>query len=203
MAKKPMFTDDELDGHIEPEPSATRPLGAGPSPDATRAYGETAAAPASPPPTEPARPVPGVDAHGHARPATRIMGYSTPPAAAEPGNAAQRETVGWLVIVKGPGRGASVTLHSGMNGVGRDPSNGAQVDFGDEAISRDAHAYVTYDNERRAFHISHGGKTNLVRLNDEPVLTSQRLEDGDLVRIGETTMRFVALCGPGFDWSDD
>jgi len=27
--------------------------------------------------------------------------------------------------------------------------------------------------------------------------------DGDEIRIGKTTLRFVALCGPGFIWGAD
>ena len=92
-------------------------------------------------------------------------------------------------------------LISGMNSIGRGDGNHVQVDFGDEAISRDAHAYVTYDNEARSFQLSHGGKTNLVRLNDAPVLAADGLTHGDTVRIGATSLRFVALCGADFDWA--
>ncbi len=110
--------------------------------------------------------------------------------------------VGWLVVTSGPGRGAAVGLSAGMNGVGRGPENSAQVDFGDDTISREAHAFVTYDNETRLFHLSHGGKTNLVRLNNAPVLAVETLSHGDTIRIGATGLRFVALCGPDFDWAD-
>ena len=110
--------------------------------------------------------------------------------------------VGWLVVTAGPGRGAAVSLMSGMNSVGRDDSNAARVDFGDDTISRSAHAFVTYDHEGRTFHLSHAGQTNVIRLNDKPVLAPTELSHGDMVRIGATTLRFVALCGPDFDWSD-
>ena len=75
--------------------------------------------------------------------------------------------------------------------------------FGDESISREPHAFVTYDHEQRKFHVSHGGKANVVRLNDDPVLTSQELSAGDTIRIGATTLSFVAFCGPDFDWAQD
>ncbi|MEM9756249.1 MAG: FHA domain-containing protein [Pseudomonadota bacterium] len=116
---------------------------------------------------------------------------------------AGREVVGWLVIVKGPGRGAAVPLEVGMNSLGRGPDVTARINFGDTAISRDAHAYVTYDHEKRAFHLSHAGQQNVVRVDDEPVVASNPMTGGELVRIGETTLQFVAFCGADFDWLDE
>ena len=215
MAKKPILTDDELDGGLPaagatppppPPPaagggSATRPLDAGPAPSSV-----TRPLDAPQPPADDAE-APGRDASGHARPKTRIHGYGG--TAREEADEAAVEaapiltpTVGWLVVTAGPGRGASLGLVAGMNSVGRGEENAAQVDFGDDTISREPHAFVTYDNESRAFHLSHSGKTNIVRLNDAPVLTSEVLGHGDTIRIGATSLRFVALCGSDFDWSD-
>ena len=78
-----------------------------------------------------------------------------------------------------------------------------RLNFGDTSISRDNHAVVAYDDEQRKFFLGHGGKANLVRLNDMPVLATEPLADADLIRIGETTLRFVALCGPEFSWEDE
>ena len=33
-----------------------------------------------------------------------------------------------------------------------------------------------------------------------PVLSTQALSAGDSIRIGETTLKFVPLCGAGFQW---
>ncbi len=68
------------------------------------------------------------------------------------------------------------------------------------SISRSNHAAIAYDSEQRAFFLGHGGKANLVRLNDKPVLSTEEISDGDLIRIGETVLRFVGLCGQDFDW---
>ena len=78
-----------------------------------------------------------------------------------------------------------------------------RLDFGDTSISRDNHAVIAFDSEQCRFFMGHGGKANLVRLNDMPVLSTEALEDGDFIRIGETTLKFVALCGPDFTWEDD
>lgn len=135
---------------------------------------------------------------------TRVLGGASRPP--EPLEAAAAmdvlPTAGWLVVMEGPGRGASLVLEPGMSQIGRSDGNRVQLDFGDTAISREAHAFVVYDEESRKFHIGHGGKANLVRVNDQPVLANMELTHGDFVRIGETTLRFVAFCGPHFDWSD-
>lgn len=109
--------------------------------------------------------------------------------------------VGWLVIVAGPGRGTSIPLAAGVSQIGRGDDQAVQLDFGDTSISRSNHAAVAYDDEQRAFFIGHGGKANLVRRNGKPVLSTEQLLNGDELRIGETTLRFVALCDEAFSWS--
>jgi hypothetical protein len=114
-----------------------------------------------------------------------------------------RFPVGWLIVLKGPGRGSSFELHRGVSQIGRGEGQAVRLDFGDSSISRSNHAAIAYDNEQRCFFIGHGGKTNLVRLNNRPVLSTEEINDGDLIRIGETLLRFVGLCGPDFDWETD
>ncbi len=110
---------------------------------------------------------------------------------------------GWLVVVKGPGRGGFRPVFVGMNSVGRDTDQRISLSFGDESISRADHAYIAYDEEQRRFYLQHGGKANLVRLSGRPVLSPTELNAYDLIRIGKTTLRFVPLCGEYFAWSDD
>lgn len=111
--------------------------------------------------------------------------------------------VGWVVILKGPGRGGFRPVFPGMNSVGRAPSQRIPLDFGDETISREEHAFITYDDETRTFYLQHGGKSNLVRLGGKPVLQPMELKPNDHFRIGATTFRFVACCGPEFSWADE
>lgn len=108
--------------------------------------------------------------------------------------------VGWIVIADGPGRGNAFTLFDGVSQIGRGEDQAVRLDFGDNTISRSNHAAVAYDRETRAFFLGHGGKANLVRLNGAPVLSTEPLHSGAEIRIGETTLRFIALCGEGFDW---
>ena len=109
---------------------------------------------------------------------------------------------GWLVVMKGPGRGNFRPIYPGMNAIGRDPGQKISLSFGDDTISRQEHAFITYDDEQRRFYIQHGGKANLIRVGDQPVLIPTELKPNDMVRIGKTTLRFVPLCGSDFSWSD-
>lgn len=110
--------------------------------------------------------------------------------------------VGWIVIVEGPGQGASLTLGYGMNSIGRAPSERICLDFGDNQISRTNHAAITYDPRGKKYFVAHGGGKNLTYLGDEPVLVPVELKGGEEVMIGDTTLRFVPFCGAEFDWRD-
>ena len=159
-------------------------------------------------------------AHGTAQPAasappkTRIigtrLGEEAAKAAAEAGatddtpmaDAPDLPVTGWLVVMKGPGQGKAVEIHEGLNDIGRDPERAICLDFGDGAISREAHAILVYEPRERSFFFNHAGQRNLVRLNETAVMTPQQLNHGDMLEIGETHLRFVAFCGPDFDWAE-
>lgn len=126
-----------------------------------------------------------------------------PPSDQDPAEEPLLFPVGWLTITAGLGRGRSFPLQAGVTTLGRGEDQGLRLDFGDTSISRSTHAALAYDTETRSFFLGHGGKTNLVRLNARPVLSTEALSSGDEIRIGETTLRFTALCGGDFDWAAD
>ncbi|NHB76350.1 FHA domain-containing protein [Rhodobacter sp. M37P] len=109
--------------------------------------------------------------------------------------------VGWLVIKDGPGKGASFALSEGVSQIGRGADQTVSLDYGDMAISRQNHAAIAYDGRTHEFHIGHGGKSNLVRLNGRPLLSTEPARDGDEIQIGETTLVLKVLCTPEFNWS--
>ena len=110
---------------------------------------------------------------------------------------------GWLVVIDGPGKGHDVRIGVGRNGVGRDEGNRVALPFGDALISRRAHLWVTYDQLHRAFSVSPGDSgTNLAYLDGEAIDGRMPLGHGATISVGETTLRFVAFCGEGFDWTD-
>ncbi len=139
---------------------------------------------------------------------TRLLGFHTDDAVADafaqksaPAAAQSvKFPVGWVVIVEGPGQGTSFALSPGLSTLGRGADQTIPIDFGDDCISRDTHASIAYDDEENKILIGHGGKSNLVRLNDKPLVSATELHSGDQFRIGKTTLRFIALCGGDFRW---
>jgi hypothetical protein len=132
--------------------------------------------------------------------------YRSPSAAGKPeAPDASSPTVGWLLIMAGPGRGASMTLGYGMNHVGRSAANRIIIDFGDEEISRKTHTTLTYDPRGKKFYIQPGpDATNLTYLGEEPnlqpILTPTEIFGGETIMIGHTKLKFIAFCGPQFSW---
>jgi hypothetical protein len=122
------------------------------------------------------------------------------PAGLDPFHDQVDPVVGWLVVRHGPGRGRFCPIFYGQNSLGRGADQRIRVDFGDKRISREAHAFIVYDDVAQKFYLRDGGKTNLVRHNGELVMTPTELRDRDEVMVGETTLLFIALCGPQFDW---
>ena len=181
-----------------PRPAATdRPLAA-PSAE------PEAARPLVAPPADAGRP-----GRSARRVRTRLLGFDqTEAGTGDPFATAGGDTpapaqvfpTGWFVVVGGPGRGHSFAIFGGVSSIGRGDDQAITLDFGDTSISREKHAMVAYDDEANRFYLGHGGKSNIVRLNDRPVLSTEDLAHGDIVRIGETTLRFVALCGADFTW---
>ncbi len=140
---------------------------------------------------------------GFQRPGMTMKDIFAEGAAAKPAPGRAEFPFGWVVVMKGPGRGTSFPLQAGVSQIGRGEDQAIQLDFGDTSISRSNHAAIAFDDEERKFYLGHGGKTNLVRLNGKPVLATEALKDRDLIRIGETTLAFVALCGGDFSWDDE
>lgn len=179
---------------------------------------EEAEAPAPAPVPTPAREI-AADAGARRRATrtkTRVLGFEPQPAAVVPlfDEGRMDETIepgdktgvvmyptGWLVIKSGPGRGAAFPVMRGVSQIGRGADQTIALDFGDMAISRQNHAAIAYDPATHQFHVGHGGKSNLVRLNGKPLLATAIAGDGDEIQIGETTLVLKVLCTPDFNWS--
>ncbi len=136
---------------------------------------------------------------------TRILGFHAEEIAPGPSDDIDQGPVypaGFLVVVDGPGRGAFFAVTTRVSTIGRGADQDIPLDFGDESISRSGHASVMYDAELNRFFLGHGNKANAVRRNDKPVLATEEMSHGDDIRIGKTTMRFHAFCGPDFTWDE-
>lgn len=148
---------------------------------------------------------------------TRVLGFEAQPAEVVPlfegaenlsaattpatGKGYVMFPAGWLVVKDGPGKGASFALSQGVSQIGRGTDQTVSLDYGDMAISRQNHAAIAYDPKTHEFHIGHGGKSNLVRMNGRPLLSTEPARDGDEIQIGETTLILKVLCTPEFNWS--
>ena len=117
-------------------------------------------------------------------------------------NAMEDPVVGWLVIIDGPGQGRALNLGYGVNSLGRGATDRVNLNFGDSRISQSNHASVTYDPRGRRFYLQHGSGKNLTYLNEAPVLAPIELPASSHISLGDTTLRFVPLCGEAFDWQD-
>ncbi|WP_202941136.1 MULTISPECIES: FHA domain-containing protein [Alteromonas] len=109
---------------------------------------------------------------------------------------------GWLVVVKGSGKGHFLKLGFGQNSIGRGPTERVSINFGDGQISRSNHATISYDPRGNQFYIQPGSGTNMTYIDTQPtpVLQPMVLPPFSHISIGETTLRFVPLCGEQFTW---
>ena len=144
-----------------------------------------------------------------ARVTTRILSFGfAKRAGREPVNEDESETsanlekppIGWLAVIDGPGRGQFFSLIDRVSRIGRGDGHDVNLSFGDEYISRDHHASIVYAPHRREFELHDRGRANPVRLNNEKIIGAVILRSGDIIEVGTTKLRFVALCDRQFAW---
>lgn len=110
--------------------------------------------------------------------------------------------VGWLVAAEGPCRGTDYRIHTGYNYIGRE--TGDICIHGDNTISAEKDANVTFVPQTRKFYIAHELGKNVLLVNDMPVIGgSMELHNYDRITIGNTKLIFVGLCGENFIWGDE
>jgi hypothetical protein len=59
---------------------------------------------------------------------------------------------------------------------------------------------VTFDPAVRKFYVQAGEGPGLTYLDNEAVLKPEELASGNHLRLGDTELRFLALCGEDFGW---
>ena len=184
-------------------------------------------APGSEPPTQPLRNRPNAPPSDRDAAPTADVEGGVPPtspggeagagpgaqASARPGDEDERVTigvagqprgvdpvVGWLVCVEGPDRGRDFRIRAERNFIGRGPDMDVAL-TGDHSVSRDQHAILSYDPRTCVFMLAPGEGKGLVYHNGSSVLTPVEVNVHDTIEVGESTLRFVALCGDDFSWS--
>jgi hypothetical protein len=108
--------------------------------------------------------------------------------------------VGWLVCVDGPDRGRDYRLHSEKNFIGRS-SNMDICIAGDDSISREKHATVSFEPKKKEFWLLPGEASGLVYINEEVVNTPTPLKPRDIIELGRTKVMFYPFCDENFQWS--
>jgi pSer/pThr/pTyr-binding forkhead associated (FHA) protein len=109
--------------------------------------------------------------------------------------------VGWLVAIEGPEKGNDYRITSERNFIGRSEKMDISIP-GDDTISRENHAIVSYNPKNNSFRLFLGESRGLVYLNDDEVITPVELNPYDQIEIGETKLKFVPFCGEQFRWKD-
>ncbi len=107
--------------------------------------------------------------------------------------------VGWLVCVEGKEKGRDYRIHTDNNYIGRSDKMDICV-RGDDTISRENHAVISYDARDRIYYFSPGEGRSIVRCNGKAIFSTIELKDYDTIEIGNTKLLFSALCGESFNW---
>lgn len=95
---------------------------------------------------------------------------------------------GRLVVTDGPGKGRSLDFHRGTNSIGREPGKNVIVmDFGDAAIHREHHAFLTCKDGVCQIHDN--GKRNPIKINGTMLEGTQAVTPADVIEIGTTKVR--------------
>lgn len=110
--------------------------------------------------------------------------------------------VGWLVAVAGPVKGKDFRIIPEKNFIGRSEKMDISI-AGDNSISRDNHAIISFNPKKNIFRLFPGESRGLVYLNDEEVVTPEVLKANDIVGIGKSQLMFVPFCGDKFQWAED
>ena len=107
--------------------------------------------------------------------------------------------VGWLICVEGREKGRDYRIHSDNNYIGRSE----KMDIclrGDETISRENQAVITFDASDNSYYFSPGDGRSIVRVNNTAIFQTVKLEAYDRLIIGTTELLFLPLCGEKFRW---
>lgn len=108
--------------------------------------------------------------------------------------------VGWLVCVEGSDKGKDYRIRAQRNFIGRGDSMDICI-RGDQTISRDGHAVISYNERKSSFTLAPGTSKGITYVNDEEVLMGVSLEAYDIIEVGSTKLLFIPLCGEHFKWA--
>lgn len=109
--------------------------------------------------------------------------------------------VGWLVCISGARFGESFNIGAGMNSIGRSSNNRIVLEH-EETVSREKHAFITYEPKHRQFYVKPGEGSGLTYLNDEFLTETKQISGKSILEFGNSRYIFIPLCGADFTWED-
>ncbi len=108
---------------------------------------------------------------------------------------------GWLVVVEGKGVGEWFVLERGVSHIGSAVGQTVHLSFGDLTVDPDRHAELEFDEAHKHF-VLNDPQGKPLRVNGISVQSATKLRDGDVISVGETALRLVALCSQNFSWGE-
>ncbi len=109
--------------------------------------------------------------------------------------------VGWIICVEGECKGESFNIKSGRNNIGRSLTNDIAL-AKEKSVSRERHAAITFEPNKKKFYIQSGESSGLTYVNDELIMMFTELKDYDEITLGESKYIFLRLCGDRFTWDN-
>ncbi len=110
--------------------------------------------------------------------------------------------VGWLVCISGSEKGKDYRIHADNNFIGRNPKMDICIE-GDDTISRENHAVISYDTVDGIYYFSPGDGRSIVRYNGKAIFQTTELQSHDHIIIGKTELVFVPFCNDKFSWIEE
>ena len=94
-----------------------------------------------------------------------------------------------VVVDKGPDKGKEFPLHKQVTTIGRAGARRNDVELSDKTVSKEQ-ASIFYDTATRRFTVSNQSTTNATLVNRVIVSEPVELEDGSLIDMGMSTLKF-------------
>ena len=109
--------------------------------------------------------------------------------------------VGWLIGIAGPHLCDALPIFVGINSLGRNATNKIVLSK-DPAVSREKHAFITFEPKSRMFYVQRGDSSGLTYLNGQFVFDAKALQRKDIIELGQSRFYFLPLCGEDFSWDE-
>jgi len=94
-----------------------------------------------------------------------------------------------ILIEKGPDQGKAFTLHKQVTMVGRSGARKNDVELQDDTVSKEQ-CSVYYDSVSKQFTIQNESQTNVTQMNSKLITEPVALNNGDLLEMGKTVLKF-------------